>query len=134
MHEKWSPIVFSVLLGIGTLMAAPTGAAAVTPAAVRPAVTLSGDGWKFMFDPRVAEDEIVQVGFSDRDWETVVVPHSFNAQDGQSIQRTMKRGPGYYRLTFEKPASCRRPEILAGVWRRQPGIRCVAQRQALGPA
>jgi hypothetical protein len=78
-------------------MAVPTGAAAVTPAAVRPAVTLSGPGWKFMFDPQVAEDEIVQVSFSDRDWETVVVPHSFNAQDGQSIQRTMKRGAGYYR-------------------------------------
>jgi hypothetical protein len=24
-----------------------------------------------MFDPRVAEDEIVQVSFSDRDWEPV---------------------------------------------------------------
>jgi beta-galactosidase len=105
MHEKWSPITFSLLLGIGALMAVPTGAAAVAPAAVRPAVTLSGTGWKFMFDPQVAEDEIVQVSFSDRDWETVVVPHSFNAQDGQSIQRTMKRGPGYYRLTFEKPAN-----------------------------
>ena len=98
-------MAFSVLLGIGALMAAPVGAATVNPAALRPAITLSGNGWKFMFDPRVAEDEIVQVSFSDRDWETVVVPHSFNAQDGQSIQRTMKRGPGYYRLTFEKPAN-----------------------------
>jgi beta-galactosidase len=105
MHERWSSMAFSVLLGIGALMAAPVGVATVTPAAVRPTVTLSGNGWKFMFDPPVAEDEIVQVSFSDRDWETVVVPHSFNAQDGQSIQRTMKRGPGYYRLTFEKPAS-----------------------------
>jgi hypothetical protein len=50
-----------------------------------------------MFDPQV-EDAIVQVSFSDREWDTVVVPHSFNAQDGQSIQRTMKRGPGYYRV------------------------------------
>lgn len=105
MHEKRSPITFSVLLGISALIAAPTVTADVTPAAVRPAVTLSGDGWKFIFDPQVAEDEIVQVSFSDRDWQTVVVPHSFNAQDGQSIQRTMKRGPGYYRLTFEKPAN-----------------------------
>ena len=105
MHEKLFPITFSVLLGIGALMAAPVDAATVNPARLRPAITLSGNGWKFMFDPRVAEDEIVQVSFSDRDWDTVVIPHSFNAQDGQSIQRTMKRGPGYYRLTFEKPAS-----------------------------
>ena len=74
MHEEWSPITFSLLLGIGALIATSGGAAAVTPAAVRPAVTLSGDGWKFMFDPQVAEDEIVWVSFSDRDWETVVAP------------------------------------------------------------
>src|ERR1700692_4891840 len=92
MHERWSSMAFSVMLGIGALIAAPVGAATVNLAALRPAVTLSGNGWKFMFDPRVAEDAIVQVSFSDRDWETVVVPHSFNAEDGQSIQRTMKRG------------------------------------------
>jgi beta-galactosidase len=105
MHGRWSSIAFSILLGIGALMAAFVDAATVNPAALRPAMTLSGNGWKFMFDPQVAEDDIVQASFSDRGWETVVVPHSFNAQDGQSIQRTMKRGPGYYRLTFEKPAS-----------------------------
>jgi beta-galactosidase len=83
----------------------PFAARAQSLGGMRIGVTLSGDGWKFMFDPQVAEDEIVKISFNDRDWETVVVPHSFNAHDGQSIQRTMKRGPGYYRLTFEKPAS-----------------------------
>jgi beta-galactosidase len=83
----------------------PFAARAQSVGGMRIVVTLSGDGWKFMFDPQVAEDEIVKISFNDRDWETVVVPHSFNAHDGQSIQRTMKRGPGYYRLTFEKPAS-----------------------------
>jgi hypothetical protein len=79
MHERWSSMAFSVLLGIGALMAAPVGAATVSPAALRPAITLSGNGWKFMFDPRVAEDEIVRVSFSDRDSETVVVPHSLTS-------------------------------------------------------
>jgi beta-galactosidase len=105
MLERWFSIAFSVLLGVGVLTAAPGGAATMNPAALRPAFTLSGAGWKFMFDPPVAEDEIVQASFSDRGWESVVIPHSFNAQDGQSIQRTMKRGPGFYRLTFEKPAN-----------------------------
>jgi beta-galactosidase len=105
MQERWAPMVFGLLLGIGALIACPAAAETGSSAAVRPAVTLSGNGWKFRFDPQVAEDEIVKISFDDRDWETVVVPHSFNAYDGQSIQRTLKRGPGYYRLTFEKPAS-----------------------------
>jgi hypothetical protein len=79
MHERWSSMAFCVLPCVGALMAAPVGAATVNPDALRPAINLSGNGRKFMFDPQVAEDEIVQVGFSDRDWETVVVPHSFNA-------------------------------------------------------
>lgn len=103
MREKWSCAIFSVLFGIGALSAVPLDAATSASAALRPAVRLSGNGWKFMFAPPVAEDQIVQIGFSDEDWETVAVPHSFNAQDGQSIQRTMKRGAGYYRLSFERP-------------------------------
>jgi hypothetical protein len=71
MHERWSSIAFSALLGIGALKAAPVGAVTVNTAASRPAVTLSGNGWKFILDPRVGEDEIVQVSFSDRDWEAV---------------------------------------------------------------
>ena len=59
MHERWSSIAFSALLGIGALMAAPVGALTVNAAALRPAVTLSGNGWKFILDPRVGEDEIV---------------------------------------------------------------------------
>jgi len=98
-------MAFSVLLGIDALIAFPAIAATGNSTTVRPVVMLSGNGWKFRFDPQVAEDEIVTIGFNDREWDTVVVPHSFNAQDGQSIQRTMKRGPGYYRLIFEKPAS-----------------------------
>jgi hypothetical protein len=71
MHERWSSIAFSALLGIGALMAAPVGALTVNAAALRPAVTLSGNGWKFILDPRVGEDEIVQLSFSDHDWEAV---------------------------------------------------------------
>jgi beta-galactosidase len=94
-------IACTVFLGAGAVIAVPAVGAA--PSAVRPTVTLSGDGWKFMFNPSVAEDDIVSDGFSDRDWETVSVPHSFNALDGQSIEWSMKRGAGYYRLTFNKP-------------------------------
>jgi beta-galactosidase len=103
--QSWARMAFSVLLGIDALIAFPAIAATGNSTTVRPVVMLSGNGWKFRFDPQVAEDEIVTIGFNDREWDTVVVPHSFNAQDGQSIQRTMKRGPGYYRLIFEKPAS-----------------------------
>jgi hypothetical protein len=68
MQERWAALAFSVLLGIGALIACPAVAAAGSSAAVRPAVTLSGNGWKFRFDPQVAEDEIVKISFDDRDF------------------------------------------------------------------
>jgi len=103
--QNSSLIVLGILLAAGAQFAIEANAApSSTTQAVRPSVTLSS-GWKFMFAPGISDDDVIKLDFSDKTWESVSVPHSWNALDGQSIQQSYKRGLGYYRLEFEKPAS-----------------------------
>ena len=78
---------------------------AQTAVGARSASVLS-NGWKFMFEPSATADDIAKPSFSDKGWETVSIPHTWNAKDGQSIKQTgLNRGVGFYRLTFNKPAN-----------------------------
>ena len=53
-------------------------------------------GWHFQrADPRGAED----VSFDDSGWESVVLPHTWNAHDGEA-GGAYYRGPGWYRLAL----------------------------------
>jgi beta-galactosidase len=56
-------------------------------------------GWRFHLGDVPAAP---QPGFADADWTTVAVPHTWNAQDGQT--REYHRGIGWYRLRL-KPES-----------------------------
>src|SRR5688572_9206887 len=58
------------------------------------------------------------------DWETVNLPHTWNAEDAASLQTTgYKRGLGWYRLAFATPTAGARhwlefsaATLVADVW------------------
>jgi len=55
--------------------------------------------WRFQFAADVPG--VVQPDFDDGEWESVVVPHTWNASDATSPE--MRRGVGWYRLRFDAP-------------------------------
>lgn len=59
------------------------------------------DGWKFQ---RGAVKHAEAVEFGDAAWESVVVPHTWNAQDGQDGGGDYFRGDGWYRRHFATEA------------------------------
>ncbi len=61
------------------------------------------NGWKFQFEPKDSIDQLVNDPSVMAKWETVSVPHTWNALDGQSIQSSYKRGIGFYKLNFTLP-------------------------------
>ncbi len=56
------------------------------------------EGWRFHFGETPGA---WQSAFDDRAWETVSVPHTWNAADSTSPK--FQRGPGWYRLRFPTP-------------------------------
>jgi beta-galactosidase len=63
--------------------------------------TLLDTGWHFL---RADVEGAAQPVFDDSNWQTVTVPHTWNAQDGQDGS-DYYRGPGWYRHTFGVPAT-----------------------------
>jgi beta-galactosidase len=63
--------------------------------------TLLGDGWRFSkADAAGAEAP----AFDDGTWESISVPHTYNALDGQDGGGDYYRGVAWYRRRFEAPA------------------------------
>lgn len=62
----------------------------------RPTLPLA-DGWRFH---RAAAPGAADVGFDDRSWQTVSVPHTWNARDGEDGGGDYYRGEGWYRRRF----------------------------------
>src|SRR5438477_3382871 len=80
-------------------------------------------GWSFLFDDSITPEAAIKgTGIK---WETVNLPHTWNAKDaaGLDITKPYKRGIGWYRLQFETPQSGARhwlefgaASIVADVW------------------
>ncbi|HEY5078893.1 MAG TPA: hypothetical protein VII43_03565, partial [Opitutaceae bacterium] len=51
-------------------------------------------GWKFLAGDEARASE---PGFDDSSWESVVLPHTWNALDGEDGGGNYRRGPGWYR-------------------------------------
>jgi beta-galactosidase len=64
--------------------------------------TLLREGWRFSRS-EVASAETA--GFDDGGWESIVVPHTYNALDGQDGGGDYYRGIAWYRHRFPAPAS-----------------------------
>ncbi len=91
-----------VLLLLCTVLLALAPVAARSQPASRQIISLDA-GWRFGFEPKVDLTQTLQPGFDDTAWQNVAVPHSWNAQDGQSIGESYSRGRGVYRLHFRAP-------------------------------
>jgi beta-galactosidase len=62
------------------------------------------DAWKFH---RGAASGAEAVGFDDHAWQTIALPHTWNARDGQDGGGNYFRGDGWYRRRFSTDAAWR---------------------------
>lgn len=80
------------------------------------------EGWKFVQDDRLSD--AAALAASGDDWQTVSLPHTWNAEDAASLDSTSYvRGLGWYRLEFPTPAQGVRhwlefgaASLVADVW------------------
>lgn len=63
--------------------------------------TLLGDGWRFS---RADASGAEAAAFDDAAWESISVPHTYNALDGQDGGDDYYRGVAWYRRRFDAPA------------------------------
>lgn len=111
---QWTPAA-----GPHALVATPLrpGGAAGQPTAINFSFT-TGDTYLPVESPRIVTDlnpgwsfhkgdvSGAQLpAFDDSSWETVSLPHSYNAQDGQDGGHDFYRGPGWYRKDIDIPGS-----------------------------
>jgi beta-galactosidase len=86
---KKLPLLFSLALLVATGLRA-------SPPSERSLLDLS-QGWKFALKP--AGSGFESIGFDDKSWVAVQIPHTWNALDGQDGGAYF-RGDGWYRLKF----------------------------------
>lgn len=85
---------------------------------IRPLV----EGWKFVQDDALAETDALAA--TAEDWETINLPHTWNAEDAASlVAGDYVRGIGWYRLEFDSPTEGARhwlefgaASLVADVW------------------
>jgi len=79
--------------------------------------------WKFIQDDTLSDDAALRA--SAQSWQTVSLPHTWNAKDaaGLHITKPYRRGLGWYRLEFDTPSSGARhwlefgaASMVADVW------------------
>jgi beta-galactosidase len=75
--------------------------AAGSPALTSRSDTLLGDGWRFSKGDAPGAEA---AAFDDAGWESVSVPHTYNALDGQDGGGDYYRGVAWYRRRFQAPA------------------------------
>jgi beta-galactosidase len=89
------------LLALGFLLVGGIISAAEKISSPRQAVTLT-EGWKFH---RGSEAQAAAPEFADAAWETVALPHTWNAHDGEDGGGDYYRGDGWYRQRFRVDAA-----------------------------
>ena len=86
-HAILSPVILITLIG--------TGCAIERPGESQRKDTVLTTGWRFI---RKDVPSAQSRDFNDADWQTVTLPHTWNALDGQDGGDNYYRGPGWYRL------------------------------------
>lgn len=124
---KWKAT--SILVIIALTACAPPGLPPTTPIitstmeAAEPRITrMLNEGWRFVRNDAFTDEQVLAA--SDEDWETVSLPHTWNAQDAASLNASSyKRGIGWYRLSFSSPTEGARhwlefgaASLVADVW------------------
>lgn len=97
----------AIVAGCGGHFADPPPAIATTEA--RTTLSLDKLAWRFIQDDALTDEQALAA--SGENWNTVALPHTWNAQDAASTAQTTpasvpyKRGRGWYRLEFDSRAS-----------------------------
>ncbi|MGN6487282.1 MAG: glycoside hydrolase family 88 protein [Devosia sp.] len=120
--EHWQRLIVWVAAAMFALMFAGTTLAQVPePTEVRVTLPLM-DNWHFVQDDQLSEKDALRGSSSG--WQTVDLPHTWNAKDAASLKAEgYKRGVGWYRLEFDTPTEGARhwlefgaASLLADVW------------------
>src|SRR5205823_4300044 len=107
------------------ILAAPVsrGDAPAVATATDLRTTRSLQNWKFAQNDSLTDEAALKA--SGADWQTVNLPHTWNAKDaaGTHVTKPYKRGIGWYRREFDTPAAGARhwlefgaASIVADVW------------------
>ncbi len=113
------------LVALLALFGAVPGAAQATaiPSAEVRAVRSLATGWRFVQDDALTD--AAALASTGEDWQSVTLPHTWNASDAASTNATVpyRRGRGWYRLVFDAPKGGTRhwlefeaASIVADVW------------------
>ncbi len=120
--DRWTHILGWLLVAM--LSCRPAGAEETPPAVeeLRRTYRLEGN-WQFIQDDTLSDDAALSA--TGTNWQTVRLPHTWNAEDAASTKATKpyKRGIGWYRLEFDAPPSGARiwlefgaASMVADVW------------------
>jgi beta-galactosidase len=130
-YARWLQIACALALVAGLLLhdsaAAATddtkkGSAAVAETKPLRSVRSLNEGWRFLQHDGLTPEDALRA--SGADWNTVRLPHTWNADDAASLEaRDYKRGVGWYRLAFDSPKAGARhwlefgaASLVADVW------------------
>jgi beta-galactosidase len=122
-HGQWRRVLASMAIGALAMASAGTAFAQTPdPTEVRRTLPLM-ENWRFVADDDLSEEDALEGG--GEGWETVDLPHTWNAEDAASLHalEPYKRGIGWYRLEFATPTAGARhwlefgaASLVADVW------------------
>ena len=93
-----------------TTVAACLAASIFSATALETRQVLPLDNWRF--DLSEATNEPAALSYNDSGWETVTLPHTWNAFDGGTGDKHYHRGTGWYRTHFDLPAGAMQKRVL----------------------
>lgn len=92
----------AAMAGPGSAQARRDAAAATTQAPSPRQIIELRDGWRFRFGD--VPEEVIQLDFSDADWDAVSLPHTWNRMGNDGFARVegsdVRQGMGWYRLAL----------------------------------
>jgi beta-galactosidase len=94
------------MFGLCLCLAAITAVAASSPRTTIPLDT----NWHFIYAE--GSNNWAEIGHDDSGWETVSLPHTWNAFDGQDGGGDYRRGTGWYRTHFTLPTDAAGQRVL----------------------
>lgn len=98
LNRTWK--AFGVTLALGTAVLSLGAAAHAEEAAHGRNVQTLSEGWSFFYAGEEALEEAAAADYEAADWESISLPHTWNALDAQDGGNDYARGYGWYRLTF----------------------------------
>ena len=97
--------ILGTLLAAGLTTLCLASAASAEEAAAGRSVRTLDDGWYFFYAGEDSLDAAAGTDYEDAEWESISLPHTWNALDAQDGGNDYARGYGWYRYTLPWEAS-----------------------------